>query len=178
MAKVVLVTGGVRSGKSAYALEYALKNYSSRIFLATAIAFDDEMNDRIERHKAQRLATFSTIEEPTFLADTIKTNGNKAEVILVDCLTVWLGNLFFKFNENDKLIEEQIDLLLDVLASPCCDMVFVTNEVGMGIVPENAMARHFRDSAGTLNRRIAAIAQEVYFSVCGIAMPVKNTNSK
>lgn len=172
MKKVMYVTGGARSGKSSYAL-YLAEPYENRVFLATAEAFDDEMRDRISRHRDERGNAFTTVEEHIFIDRALRSLPEGTGVVLLDCLTVWLGNLMHHLGDASA-INERIEALLDVLKSPPCDLVIVSNEVGMGIVPENAMARVFRDLAGTLNRRVAARATHAYLLCSGLPLFLKN----
>jgi adenosylcobinamide kinase/adenosylcobinamide-phosphate guanylyltransferase len=151
----------------------AMKYSGGRFFIATAQAFDDEMKDRIRRHKAERASEFETIESPDTLAESLGTLPPHANIILVDCLTVWLGNMYHLYNSNQVAIMQHIDNLVVAIRSVRCDIILVTNEVGWGIVPENAMARAFRDHAGYLNRQVAAAAQNVYLCVCGIPLKIK-----
>lgn len=174
MKHVTLVTGGVRSGKSTHALELAL-SFPKRIFIATAIAFDPEMESRIAKHQAERGQTFDTIEEPVHLAEALRTVPPNTDVVLIDCLTIWASNLLFRFGE-DKDWFPQIDSLLDVLSDPPCHLVLVTNEVGMGIVPESPLGRRFRDLAGSINQNVARVATRVVFMVSGIPMQIKPQN--
>ncbi len=171
MSKITFVTGGSRSGKSRYALEVAEK-YSKRGFIATAIPFDDEMKSRIKKHQDERENKFITLEEPYNLADAISNLETKTDVVVIDCITVWLGNLLFKFGE-DRMDFDAIDLLYAKLKDTKCDIIIVTNEVGMGIIPENKLARHYRDLAGFVNQRLATIADEVIFMVSGIPTKIK-----
>ncbi|HWR00797.1 MAG TPA: bifunctional adenosylcobinamide kinase/adenosylcobinamide-phosphate guanylyltransferase [Chlorobaculum sp.] len=170
MHEVIYVTGGARSGKSSYALRLA-ESYERRTFLATAEAFDGEMRDRIARHRQERGLTFTTVEEPLFIDRAIR-DLPEGGVVLVDCLTVWLGNLMHHVGDPEA-IGARIDALLDVLKAPPCDIILVSNEVGMGIVPENAMARSFRDLAGTLNRRVAECSTQAYLLCSGLPIVLK-----
>lgn len=172
MKKVIYVTGGARSGKSSYALQLA-EGYQERFFLATAEPFDGEMQRRITRHREERGGAFRTIEEPLYVERAIASlpvSGNG--VVLLDCLTVWTGNLMHHL-ETDKAIDSRIDALMAVLQGPPCDVILVSNEVGMGIVPENAMARRFRDIAGTINQKVAAVASEAWLLCSGIPVRLK-----
>jgi adenosylcobinamide kinase/adenosylcobinamide-phosphate guanylyltransferase len=171
MRAVTLVTGGARSGKSRYAMELALA-YRRRVFVATATAFDGEMADRIARHRRERAERFTTVEAPLDLAGALAALPPATDVALVDCLTVWLGNLFERHGAETESFEE-VAAFLRAIEAPPCDLVVVTNEVGMGIVPENALARRFRDVAGRLNAEVAARADRVAFMVCGVSMHVK-----
>lgn len=174
MHKITLVTGGCRSGKSRYALSCAA-GYDKKGFIATAIAFDEEMRQRIEAHQKQRGESFVTVEEPYDIANAIASLTPQVEVILIDCLTVWLGNLLHRHGEKAAKFTE-IDNFLEKLHSPRCDMLIVTNEVGMGIVPQNALARKFRDLAGSLNQQVAQLADQVVLMVSGIplVLPTKS----
>ncbi|NTU93445.1 MAG: bifunctional adenosylcobinamide kinase/adenosylcobinamide-phosphate guanylyltransferase [Chlorobiaceae bacterium] len=174
MCQVIYVTGGARSGKSGYALELALHHGASgqRVFIATAEAFDDEMRDRIKRHRDERAGAFTTIEEPLFLDRVLRNLPEGTSVVLLDCLTVWLGNLMHHFDDQ-VLVEARFAALLDVLRNPPCEIIVVSNEVGMGIVPENALARRFRDLAGTLNRRVAECSSRAYLLCSGIPLVLK-----
>ena len=167
---VTLVTGGARSGKSSFAMKLALK-YKNPVFIATAVPFDDEMRNRIAKHQTERVNRFiCTLEEPYNPAQAIKKIPCNTGVILLDCITVWLGNLLYR-EEKDKFGEiEEFIACLDNLPVP---MIIVTNEVGMGIVPDNSLGRRFRDIAGETNRRIAEKADKVIMTVCGLPLYLK-----
>lgn len=171
MEKITLVTGGARSGKSSYALSLA-DPAEKNVFIATAEGLDDEMQQRIDHHKKERNDRFLTIEAPVHLSHAIRAVKSEIQLVIVDCLTVWLGNLLVK-DESEQLLKTEIEALLDILEDPPCRLVIVTNEVGMGIVPMNELARKFRDQAGWLNQRVAELASEVVFIVSGISMKVK-----
>jgi adenosylcobinamide kinase/adenosylcobinamide-phosphate guanylyltransferase len=163
---IILIGGGARSGKSRYALEKARAIEGTRAFVATAQASDEEMITRIRHHREERGEEFATIEEPIDLPRIIAES--KFDVLVIDCLTLWLSNIMFA----DKTCE--IDALINASQSSRGTVIFVTNEVGSGIVPtDNALSREFRDRAGILNQRIAAIAQEVYWMIFGIAQRIK-----
>ncbi len=166
---ITFIVGGSRSGKSSFALDCASKLPGSKAFIATAQAFDEEMKERIERHKKERSADWKTFEEPTALPQILSRISEDHDVIIVDCLTLWLSNLIM----NDTAVDVDIESLLSTAATcPSCIFI-VSNEVGLGIVPENALARRFRDLAGTLNRRVAEIANEVYLVAAGIPLKIK-----
>jgi adenosylcobinamide kinase/adenosylcobinamide-phosphate guanylyltransferase len=166
---VTLVLGGARSGKSRYA-EWLLATYQPPwIYVATAEARDDEMAERIAAHKARRDAGWQTIEAPHDLAGALETAPAGAAV-LVDCLTLWLSNLL----EGPFDIDAQTTRLQQVLAGRSGPTVLVANEVGLGIVPDNALARRFRDLQGTLNQALAAQAPRVVMMVAGIPVAVKS----
>lgn len=168
---ITLITGGARSGKSRHALELA-SEYDRKAFIATAQAFDDEMKDRITKHQAERGDSFANVEEPIDLAGAISSLPQDTEAAVVDCLTVWIGNLMHKYGEDTDTFSE-VDSLLKILAEPPCDIILVANEVGMGIVPENGMARKYRDITGRLNQDIASLADTVIITVSGIPVTIK-----
>jgi len=174
MNQTTLVTGGARSGKSRYAVETALK-FNKRIFLATAIAFDEGMRLRIAAHKAERAEKFATIEEPCDLADALLNIPDDTDVVLIDCMTVWIGNLMHRHEEDYDTAEQfpAVDAFQTTIKECPFNTIVVTNEVGDGIVPENKMARDFRDIAGRLNQNIAAIADNVVLTICGIPTAIK-----
>jgi len=173
VAEVTLITGGARSGKSAFALELARRKYARRTLIATAVALDEEMKARILRHKEERGDTFHTIEEPVRLAQAVSSCAGQSDVAVVDCLTVWLGNLYHHCGENESSIEQHLNGFLSALENAPCDLVLVTNEVGWSIVPENRLARAFRDMAGRLNREVAQRSRHVYLLCCGIPLVLK-----
>ena len=164
--RTVLVGGGSRSGKSRYALELARARGSRLAFLATAQAFDQEMADRIARHREERASEFVTIEEPRDIARAIAAHVG-FDAIVVDCLTLWVTNLIL------AEIDVEVEPVIEAARSNPAAIIFVTNEVGCGIVPESALARRFRDVAGSVNQRIAAAADEVYYMAFGIPIKVK-----
>ncbi|MDP7151084.1 MAG: bifunctional adenosylcobinamide kinase/adenosylcobinamide-phosphate guanylyltransferase [Paracoccaceae bacterium] len=168
MKKSILITGGARSGKSALA-ERLVKQLGDRpVYIATAQAFDDEMTQRIAAHQARRGEEWHTISAPLDLVGALnESDGSQPR--LVDCLTLWLTNLMLA--ERD-VSGETADLLA-TLSKQLAPVVFVTNEVGSGIVPENRLAREFRDAAGALNQRVADACAEVYLAVSGQALKVK-----
>jgi adenosylcobinamide kinase/adenosylcobinamide-phosphate guanylyltransferase len=173
MRKITLVTGGVRSGKSKCALSYAQSKEGIKLFIATAIPFDDEMRIRVENHRLERDKLFETVEEPYDLATAISHVQSKYPIVVVDCLTVWMGNLFYKYEQNPRMISQEIDRLIMALNNFQSEIIIVTNEVGWGIVPENKLAREFRDMNGLLNQKVAAVADNVILSVSGIQINIK-----
>jgi len=173
MAEITLCTGGVRSGKSSFAITLAQKYKQEKAFIATAIALDDEMTLRIHAHQKNRSNNFLTIEEPYDVVSAINTIEKNIGVIVIDCLTVWLGNLFFKYENNETAIIPCIDSLVHCLEHNHKNFIIVTNEIGWGIVPENKMARQFRDISGYMNQSMAKIASEVLLFVCGIPLKIK-----
>ncbi|HUL23868.1 MAG TPA: bifunctional adenosylcobinamide kinase/adenosylcobinamide-phosphate guanylyltransferase [Thermodesulfobacteriota bacterium] len=172
MSNITLITGGGRSGKSRHALEVARAHQGKRVFIATAEPFDDEMRKRIRRHRDGRGESFLTIEEPLDPGGALLSLTDDVEVAVVDCLTVWLGNLMhYRGNEDDEYSE--VSRFLSLLDTPPCNLVIVTNEVGMGIIPHEGLARRFRDMAGFVNQEMARRAHRVILMVSGIPIPVK-----
>ena len=164
---ILLVGGGSRSGKSSHALTLARRYGPRRGFLATAQAFDDEMRHRIRKHQEERADEFVTVEEPIDLANTVQRVEEELDVLVVDCLTLWLSNVMLAESELDMAAQ------LDVMAESPLPCVLVTNEVGCGIVPENALARAFRDRAGILNQQAMERAVEAYWTIFGAALRLK-----
>ena len=167
---MILVGGGSRSGKSAAALEMLRADGSRKGFIATAEAWDDEMRERIARHKAERGPEIVTWEEPLAVAERIEKEDGQYDAIVVDCLALWLTNLMLAETYS---LESECRRLVEVCAGARTTVILVTNEVGCGIVPENALARRFRDEAGRLNQLAAKHAQEVHWMVFGIGMRMK-----
>ena len=164
---IVLVGGGSRSGKSSYALELARAYGSRKVFIATAQLFDEEMRERARLHREERRDEFTTIEEPYELVSAVTNLEGHADVVVVDCLTLWLTNLMLA----DREAEAGSGLM--AIANTSLPCILITNEIGCGIVPENALARRFRDLAGRLNQQAAALAVEVYYTVFGIPMRLR-----
>jgi len=167
---IYLVTGGAKSGKTAYSLSLA-NRYEKKCYLATAEARDDEMRDRIAKHKKERGDEWETIEEPFHVNKIIREKGSEFDVILLDCITLWISNLILEFDE--ERISEEVQAFEEVLQSCSCSLVIVTNELGSGIVPENDLARKYRDIIGSVNQKIAKIADKVTLVVSGIPMLMK-----
>ncbi len=166
---VELIIGGARSGKSAHALKLAEAASKQCVFIATAEALDDEMAKRIARHQAERGAYWKTVEAPLALCETIEAYATEANVCLVDCLTLWLSNLM----HADCDIEVETDLLVTCLQQASGRIVLVSNEVGMGLVPEHPLGRRFRDAQGRLNQRIAGVSDRVEFVAAGLPLTLK-----
>jgi adenosyl cobinamide kinase/adenosyl cobinamide phosphate guanylyltransferase len=171
-AKIVLIGGGVRSGKSDFALEYALEHAPHDVTLiATAEALDGEMQTRIDAHRRSRPKDVRTIEEPIALVDALaRAEGSGA--VVVDCLTLWVTNLLMA-ELDDRAIFERFEALTEALARRSTFTVLVTNEVGMGIVPGEPLARRFRDLAGALHASTARVADEVYLGAMGLLLRLK-----
>ncbi|MEI6809664.1 MAG: bifunctional adenosylcobinamide kinase/adenosylcobinamide-phosphate guanylyltransferase [bacterium] len=171
MGKITLVTGGARSGKSSYALASAMSG-RKRAFIATATACDAEMAERIAKHRMERANNFLTIEEPLDLAGALRSLPVGTDAVIIDCLTVWMGNLMHYHGAAMQTFP-QIGEFLTAIGSAPFDLLVVTNEVGMGIVPDNEMGRKFRDMAGRLNAQVAQIADVVVLLVSGIPLTIK-----
>lgn len=171
---ITLVLGGARSGKSRYSEQLGhdwlkANPNGERLYIATCQAFDDEMSNRIDKHKEQRGDNWTTIEEPFQLSDCLTRDARKPRFVLVDCLTLWLTNHLLAENAIDQKISD----LCNALSKADGDIVLVSNEVGLGIVPENKLARQFRDHAGICNQRVAEIADRVVFIAAGLPLVMK-----
>ncbi len=169
---MILITGGCRSGKSRYALDYANRHFSKKIYLATGEVLDQEMARRVEIHRKARGPEWQTIEEPIEVGDKITQHGDKVEVILLDCLTLWLSNLLLRWDHESRIMGE-VERLIKAIKQSQTNLIIVTNEVGMGIVPEASLGRRFRDLSGMANQKIAEAADTVIFMVSGIPMFLK-----
>lgn len=176
-----LVIGGCRSGKSSHALHLADRMGNARkIFLATCIPRDDEMHQRVSRHQAERGADWIAVETPVFLPEAIRDIGPGADVLLVDCLTLWVSNLMMEHaavpDPQGDLLATQTCRLIESLRAAACPVILATNEVGAGIVPDNPLARQFRDAVGQVNKQIAACVDQVIWMVAGIPVNIKPVN--
>jgi adenosylcobinamide kinase/adenosylcobinamide-phosphate guanylyltransferase len=179
---ISLVLGGARSGKSAHAEKLAAGSEKGVVYIATAQAHDDEMQQRIEIHRQRREAGWTTVEEPLALGQAIRRWSAPGNVVLVDCLTVWLSNLMFSeqrdYPEVGRIVPPEAfarerQSLLDALGDAAGDVILVANEVGMGIVPQSAISRWFVDEAGRLNQAVAACSDRAIFVVAGLPMMLK-----
>jgi len=174
LKETILVIGGCRSGKSRHALELAEKiSGSKRIFIATCMPLDDEMKERIDRHKKERDKSWTTIEAPVELPEVINGNSREGDVILIDCLTLWINNILME-TESTGIIDDHIQKLIIALKEAKCPIIMVSNEVGAGIVPENRLARQFRDLAGFTNQKVAECVESVIWMVAGIPVIIKS----
>jgi adenosylcobinamide kinase/adenosylcobinamide-phosphate guanylyltransferase len=171
--KVIFITGGCRSGKSRFALNYANQHFSKKIYLATCEVLDEEMAQRVEDHKKIRGPEWQTIEQSIAIVNEIKKYRDKVEVILLDCITLWLSNLLMKWNSDSRIVGE-VDRLIDVIKQSQTSLIIVSNEVGMGIVPPEPLGRRFRDLSGMVNQRVAEVASTVIFMVSGIPIFLKD----
>jgi len=172
MGRIAFVIGGTRSGKSSFALSRANALPGRKVYLATAQARDAEMAERIANHKKERGVEWETSEEALHLGPAVRNISATHDAVIIDCLTIWLSNLLC---DGPDVEQEQADFLdsLRSIEDTATHLFIVSNEVGMGIVPENALARMFRDMAGKLNQQVAQIADEVFLVAAGIPLRIK-----
>lgn len=177
--KCVLVTGGARSGKSEFAEKYVEAASKKVIYIATAQVYDEEMRRRVAIHQERRPVNWQTVEAPVAADLAMRKAVQEADAVLFDCLSLYLTNLMFaedapqEVGERQKYVLNKMEKLLDAASQGRATVVFVTNEVGLSIVPENALAREYRDLAGLINQQFAARMQEVYLVVCGMGIEIK-----
>ncbi|WP_026595679.1 bifunctional adenosylcobinamide kinase/adenosylcobinamide-phosphate guanylyltransferase [Methyloferula stellata] len=167
----ILVLGGARSGKSAFAEQLLRESNVERTYLATATAGDDEMKARIAHHRLARCEKWHTIEEPLAIVEALRRETGKGHAVLVDCLTLWLSNLFM----DARNVELEIEQLALFLQEAPRNIVLVSNEIGLGLVPETKLGRDFRDAQGRLNQRIAAAVPRVVFVAAGLPLYLKGS---
>jgi adenosylcobinamide kinase/adenosylcobinamide-phosphate guanylyltransferase len=165
----LLILGGQRSGKSRYGQEIVEASGKAPIYIATATAGDDEMRARIAAHRAARGPNWSTVEEPLRLAAALAEAGRPGRTILIDCLTLWLANLF----ASPLPLEIELERLIGALANSPCPVALISNEVGSGIIPDNELARRYADALGTMNQRIAAAVDKVVLMTAGLPLLIK-----
>ncbi|HLW69252.1 MAG TPA: bifunctional adenosylcobinamide kinase/adenosylcobinamide-phosphate guanylyltransferase [Candidatus Binataceae bacterium] len=171
--RITLVTGGARSGKSAHALSLAQQCPGlRRFFIATAQGLDDEMRERIARHRADRSADFETIEEPVRIVAALAALEGRADTVVIDCLTLWLSNLLGQ-GLADAAIGREVEELVATLATASYSVIVVTDEVGSGIVPVNPLARRFRDRLGWINQAVAGAADSAILMAAGYPLSLK-----
>lgn len=168
-AKTTFVLGGARSGKSSYAEKLVEGSGLQPVYLATGRAFDTEMENRISIHRNSRGDEWQTVEEPLDLVGALQKHAGHDSFVLVDCLTLWITNLMMA----EQNIAAETETLVAALPQLSGQVVFVSNEVGLSIVPENRMAREFRDHAGFLHQAVASVADEVYFIAAGLPLKMK-----
>ena len=177
MAKIILITGGARSGKSSFALQKAEELKGRHCFIATCPVLDKEMAERIDKHRKERSRhIWDTVEEPLSIAEVLSRGSH--DVYLVDCLTLWINNHLEscgreKIDCNESFIGDATERVLTAIETVAATVIFVTNEVGLGIVPSNALARRYRDLVGQCNRLVAAAAEEVVLISCGLPIYLK-----
>ena len=173
--ELVLILGGARSGKSSFAQRLAKRVGSNVLFLATAQAGDDEMAERITRHKASRPATWRTVEEPLELASVLQAEVASADVVILDCLTLWLSNLLLREGGVSEMeVLGQVDRLLDVYEKGAASYILVSGEVGLGLVPPYPLGRAYRDIMGWMNQKLARRADKLFFMLAGIPLELKS----
>lgn len=165
-----LITGGIRSGKSALAEHQALASESPVLYVATATAGDGEMAERIRRHQARRPADWQLVEEPLDLAEVLRTSADRSPCVLIDCMSLWVSNLMHR--EPDGMAE-RVDDFLSALETYPGEVVVVSNEVGLGLVPMDAMSREFCDQLGWLNQSLAQRCDRVMMAVSGLSLVLK-----
>jgi len=177
--KSILLTGGARSGKSKMAQELATKAGRQVLFVATATAGDDEMRQRIERHRKARPKDWKTLEASSNLGNKITKNSGGVKTVIIDCITLLISNIFEQIGENakaaavEKAVTAEIEELIECMKKSRANFIIVTNEVGLGIVPGDPVSRLYRDLLGKANQMLATHVDEVYLLVAGIAIPVK-----
>jgi adenosylcobinamide kinase/adenosylcobinamide-phosphate guanylyltransferase len=171
--KAIFVTGGTRSGKSQYALEVASSFGKRKAYLATAEALDDEMQERIEKHRQRRGKDWTTIEEPLSVNKVLVKIDGLYDVVVLDCVTIWISNLLTRYRGKEAAIIHQVERLAKAAKEFRGTLVMVSNEVGMGIVPKNRLARQFRDLSGYANQKLAGVAEEVVMMIAGVPLKVK-----
>ncbi len=170
-SRLDLISGGARSGKSRFAVETALGSGKNRLFVATAQAWDAEMQERIRLHQEERREEFQTLDAPFAMHEHLDRQGS-FDVILIDCLTLWISNLMMQ-DKDDATIRREVELGLVSAMHKAPRVLIVSNEVGFGIVPDNALARRFRDLNGRLQQDIARVAHEVHLAALGVILPLK-----
>lgn len=170
-SRVILITGGQRSGKSEYAEQMALRLAADPVYMATARVWDDEFRERVRRHQERRGPQWTNIEEPMWLSQ----HDVAGRVVVVDCITLWLTNFFFFEEDNDvaRALQQAQDEFDRLVSQPGATFIFVTNEIGLGGVSENALQRRFTDLQGWMNQYVARRADEVVLMVSGICIKVK-----
>src|SRR5688572_12973433 len=180
MGQLNFLLGGARSGKSSHAQKLALGSGKTVTFIATAQALDEDMAARIKRHQEDRPVDWVTLEIPSNIAETLRANAIKTEVVLLDCITLLVNNLFMPHVKDDRVdetaalhaVQNEIDDLLAFMRAGKQDWIVISNEVGLGVVPSYQMGRAYRDILGWANQRIAREADEVYWMVAGIPVPI------
>ena len=173
--ELMLVLGGARSGKSGFAVRYIEDHYHSYLYLASAEIGDPEMAERVKHHRQERGPQWGLVEEPLEIAQALGNRCDGVEAVLVDCLTLWLSNVLLQ--KGEEAVPNYRQELIGALKTRNRAIVLVSNEVGLGIVPETHLGREFRDLAGRLNQEVAALADKVVFTVAGLPMVVKGGSS-
>jgi adenosylcobinamide kinase/adenosylcobinamide-phosphate guanylyltransferase len=172
-SRVTFVFGGARSGKSRFSQKLGESFPGKKLFIATAQPLDDEMRKRIEGHRASRGKKWETVEEPLEISKAIREGGNEYGLILIDCLTIWISNLLEGLDGDEEKILEEVRKLEEAIKESDVRFIIVSNEVGMGIVPDNKMARQFRELLGMVNQRMAELSDRVILMASGVPMVLK-----
>lgn len=172
---ITFVLGGAKSGKTTFALKYAetLTGFDNYYYIATATAYDDEMEEKIRKHKEERSKIWITIEEPINIISQIQSLKSSSTLVVLDCLTLWITNLLSANYNCQKYFEELLKELKTIKESKNFWIIIISNEVGLGVVPINKLARFFRELSGSLNQKIAEIANEVFFIISGLPLTLK-----
>lgn len=183
-SQIILCSGGARSGKSEFAERLALSTEGRKAYVATGQAFDEEMVDRIKKHQERRGDIWTNFEVPLYLAKEWQNISQSTDVILIDCLTMFTTNHMMAHgsiqgqqdaNDLEEAVLSELELLLSLIASSDGKtVIFVTNEIGLGIVPDNKLARYFRDIAGRVNRTVATVANKLYLTISGVTIELKS----
>ena len=174
MGKITFILGGARSGKSQFAVRLAKSCAKSVVFVATAIPFDKEMTQRVALHRKNRPCSWKTLEEPRKLSSLATKVSQRTDLVIIDCLTLFISNLLLE-EKSESYIENEIHLFLSRIKKNKFNSLIVSNEVGMGIVPDNKLSRRFRDLSGKINQKVAKISDEVYFIVAGQPIKIKGS---
>ena len=185
MSNVTLITGGARSGKSSFGEKLLKESNGIKGYIATAVAFDEGMKDRIKKHKNSRPSIWKTYELPVNISNSIKKISDECDIVILDCITVFISNIIFEddldwenitFEEIDliekKIIDEINKIIIEARKNDL-DMIIITNEIGSGIVPDNKLSRVYRDIAGRVNQLLSKLSDNVYLSVSGLELKLK-----
>ena len=185
MSNITLITGGARSGKSSFGEKLLKESSGIKGYIATAVAFDEGMKDRIKKHKSSRPSIWKTYELPVNISNSIKAISNECDIVILDCITVFISNIIFEddldwenitFEEiyliEKRIIDEINKIIVDARKNDL-DMIIITNEIGSGIVPDNKLSRVYRDIAGRVNQLLSKLSDNVYLSVSGLELKLK-----
>ena len=170
---ITVVTGGIKSGKSSWAQKRGESISGNRAFIATALALDEEIRQRIKKHQSDRSDKWTTWEEAVEIVPLLEDLTTRFEVVLLDCLTMWISNLLTVYNFSSELVKQKSDDLTACLSNKNTQIILVTNEVGMGIIPSDPLSRAFQGHLGRLNREVASVANELYMMVSGVPLQIK-----
>ena len=171
---ITVVTGGIKSGKSSWAQKFGESISGNRAFIATALPLDEEMRGRIKNHQSERANKWTTWEEAVEIVLLLEDLTTKFDVVLLDCLTMWVSNLLTVYNLSAEQVQQKSDELTACLSGKNSQIILVTNEVGMGIIPSDPLSRAFQGHLGRLNREVASVADALYLMVSGIPLGIKS----